>query len=85
MYSLALLCGFLSINSCKIILLKVVHRDSNIQVQSSDGFLEDEPITSCENDLLNRKGHAYNLSDKLLATNTENSAFTLGIVAPWGY
>lgn len=76
---------FLALIAVKYLLLKVVHRDSNIQVQSSDGFLEDEPITSCENDLLNRKGHAYSLSDKLLATNTENSAFTLGIVAPWGY
>lgn len=51
---------------------------------SSDGFFIDEPITSSEEDLLNRKIDAYDAAEKLLATKTENNAFTFGIVAPWG-
>lgn len=34
--------------------------------------------------MLNRKIDAYDAAEKLLATKTENNAFTFGIVAPWG-
>lgn len=51
---------------------------------SSIGFAVDEPIMNGNDDLLNRKQNAHDAVDKLLATKTDNSAFTFGIVAPWG-
>lgn len=66
------------------IFLRLFRRAPKEGNDSSDGFFIDEPITSSEEDLLNRKIDAYDAAEKLLATKTENNAFTFGIVAPWG-
>lgn len=66
------------------IFLRLFRRAPKESNDSSDGFFIDEPITSSEEDLLNRKIDAYDAAEKLLATKTENNAFTFGIVAPWG-
>lgn len=66
-----------------IVLKKVVPTPKKFK-ETSIGFVVDEPITSGDKDLLNRKQSAYDAVEKLLATNTENNAFTFGVVAPWG-
>ena len=62
------------------LLCRIFKKEKNF----TGGFGVDEPITSSEEDLLNRKIDAYDAAEKLLATKTENNAFTFGIVAPWG-
>lgn len=66
------------------IFLRLFRRAPKESNDSSDGFFIDEPITCSKDDLLNRKIDAYVAAEKLLATKTENNAFTFGIVAPWG-
>lgn len=66
------------------IALRLFRRAPKERNDSSDGFFIDEPITCSKEDLLNRKIDAYDAAEKLLATKTENNAFTFGIVAPWG-
>ena len=48
-----------------------------------DGFIRDYPIDG-SNDLLGRKELAHHLMARLLATDTTDGSFTLGIDAPWG-
>ena len=66
------------------IFLRLFRRAPKESNDSSDGFFIDEPITCSKDDLLNRKIDAYDAAEKLLATKTENNAFTFGIVASWG-
>lgn len=62
------------------LLCRILKKEENF----TGGFGIDEPITRSDDDLLGRKIYAHDAAEKLLATNTENNAFTFGIVAPWG-
>ena len=57
---------------------------SNTLIDIKSGFHVDTPITKSEHDILGRVTDAKAAVDKLLATNTDNEAFTFGIVATWG-
>ena len=60
-------------------------KDKNkTNANEDNGFLIDSPIDDISMDILNRSTDAKDLGRRLLATNTEKEAFTLGIVAPWG-
>ena len=48
-----------------------------------DGFIRDYPIDGSE-DILGRKEVAHHAMARLLATDTTDGSFTLGIDAPWG-
>lgn len=75
---------FIPVLTGEYLLLGLLCRIFKIEKNFTGGFGVDEPITSSEEDLLNRKIDAYDAAEKLLATKTENNAFTFGIVAPWG-
>ena len=75
---------FISVLTGEYLLLGLLCRIFKKEKNFTGGFGVDEPITSSEEDLLNRKIDAYDAAEKLLATKTENNAFTFGIVAPWG-
>ena len=49
-----------------------------------EGFTIDIPIDSRSEDLLGRKDRAENIAQKMMSTDVEKAAFTLGIVARWG-
>ena len=49
-----------------------------------DGFIRDSPIETDNKDLFGRKAHAKDSIEKILKTDTKESAFSFGIVAPWG-
>ena len=66
------------------IVLKLLAPAQKVFVSTSIGFAVDQPIMNGKDDLLNRKQNAHDAVDKLLATKTDNSAFTFGVVAPWG-
>lgn len=57
---------------------------SNTLIDTKSGFHVDTPITKSEQDILGRVTDAKAAVEKLLATNTDNEAFTFGIVAAWG-
>lgn len=75
---------FIPVLTGEYLLLGLLCRIFKKEKNFTGGFGVDEPITSSEEDLLNRKIDAYDAAEKLLATKTENNAFTFGIVAPWG-
>lgn len=75
---------FIPVLTGEYLLLGLLCRIFKKEKNFTGGFGVDEPITSSEKDLLNRKIDAYDAAEKLLATKTENNAFTFGIVAPWG-
>lgn len=75
---------FIPVLTGEYLLLGLLCRIFKKEKKITGGFGVDEPITSSEEDLLNRKIDAYDAAEKLLATKTENNAFTFGIVAPWG-
>ena len=75
---------FIPVLTGEYLLLGLLCRIFKKEKNFTGGFGVDEPITSSEDDLLNRKIDAYDAAEKLLATKTENNAFTFGIVAPWG-
>ena len=75
---------FIPVFTGEYLLLGLLCRIFKKEKNFTGGFGVDEPITSSEEDLLNRKIDAYDAAEKLLATKTENNAFTFGIVAPWG-
>ena len=49
-----------------------------------NGYLIDQPITAKDEDLLGRRDKANALADRIFHTNTSETAFTLGLTAPWG-
>lgn len=49
-----------------------------------NGYLIDQPITAKDEDLLGRRDKANTLADRIFHTNTSETAFTLGLTAPWG-
>lgn len=53
-------------------------------INNTNGFLIDRPITQTAHDLLNRTKDAQDSVNRLMATNTDNEAFTFGIIASWG-
>lgn len=75
---------FIPVLTGEYLLLGLLCRIFKKEKNFTGGFGVDEPIISSEEDLLNRKIDAYDAAEKLLATKTENNAFTFGIVAPWG-
>ena len=49
-----------------------------------NGYLIDQPIVAKDEDLLGRRDKANALADRIFHTNTSETAFTLGLTAPWG-
>ena len=49
-----------------------------------NGYLIDQPITAKDEDLLGRRDKANALADRIFHTKTSETAFTLGLTAPWG-
>lgn len=50
-----------------------------------NSFYMDDPIVNKDEDILGRTVFAESLARKILDTQTSKGAFTIGIVAPWGY
>lgn len=50
-----------------------------------NSFYMDDPIVNQDEDILGRTVFAESLARKILDTQTSKGAFTIGIVAPWGY
>lgn len=53
-------------------------------VDKRSGFVVDSPIEKVEEDILGRSVFACDVVEKMMATNTESNAFSLGIVGKWG-
>lgn len=66
-----------------ILFVTYFHREKMVQYRIK-GFLLDKPIDYLEDDVLNRGENANDAVRKLLGTNTEECAFTFGIVGQWG-
>ena len=52
--------------------------------RKQNGYLIDQPIVAKDEDLLGRRDKANALADRIFHTNTSETAFTLGLTAPWG-
>ena len=52
--------------------------------QDVKGFCVDRHHTDRNNDLLDRHNEVEHLAEKIFQTDTSESAFTLGLTAPWG-
>lgn len=64
-------------------LIARLKENNNNEVNEVDGFLRDYPINGSE-DILGRKELAHNVMARLLATDTTDGLFAIGIEAPWG-
>lgn len=64
-------------------LIANLKQKNNNEVNEVDGFLRDYPIDGSQ-DILGRKELAHNVMARLLATDTTDGLFAVGIDAPWG-
>lgn len=71
---------FIAVIASKISLKKKAE-----EPQNGKAFSIDNPITNTGEDLLGRAPFAESLANKVFDTPTTNGAFTVGVVAPWGY
>ncbi len=86
LYSIPEICyvDIIPIACVSILLLRFLPKRQNVTEHVNCGFCKDEPILNSEDDSFNRKTNAKDAAEKLIHTNTTDSAFTFGIVAPWG-
>lgn len=73
----------IAVGCVAILLVRYFHKETKVQYRNK-GFLSDKPIDYLEDDALNREENARDAARKLLGTNTEECAFTFGIVGLWG-
>lgn len=55
-----------------------------ISFSDDNGFIKDSPFNDFKDDLYGRRELATNAIEKIISTDTNDSAFTFGINAPWG-
>ncbi|MGL5690263.1 MAG: KAP family P-loop NTPase fold protein [Bacteroidales bacterium] len=86
LYSISGICyvDIISIACVSILLLRFLPKRQTVTEHVNCGFCKDEPILNSEGDRFNRDINARDAAEKLIHTDTTDSAFTFGIVAPWG-
>lgn len=86
LYSISGICyvDIIPIACVSILILRFLPKRQNVTEHVNCGFCKDEPILNSEDDRFNRKTNAKDAAEKLIHTDTTDSAFTFGIVAPWG-
>lgn len=86
LYSIPEICyvDIIPIACVSILFLRFLPKRQNVTEHVNCGFCKDEPILNSEDDRFNRKTNAKDAAEKLIHTDTTDSAFTFGIVAPWG-
>lgn len=71
---------------CIAIMISKIYVQKKVEEPKKDNaFNIDNPITTYDEDRLGRKPFAEILARKIFDTETTEGAFTVGIVAPWGY
>lgn len=68
-----------------IIIINAFPSRKHYKPNLKNSFYIDNPIINDDEDILGRTAFAENLARRILDTQTSNGAFTVGIVAPWGY
>lgn len=68
-----------------IIIINVFPLRKHYKPNVKNSFYMDDPIVNQDEDILGRTVFAESLARKILDTQTSKGAFTIGIVAPWGY
>lgn len=68
-----------------VITSKISFKKRTEEPQKNNAFSIDNPITNTGEDLLGRAPFAESLANRVFDTPTTNGAFTVGVVASWGY